>query len=202
MATRFIDKETGADTSTAIANDTTGTRKVQNLPDCVGFVFDNVDKRFKYNDAGTIRAVTPDWNPGIVSATASSLAVTASLHAGKTVVLNASGGVAVQLPLAAATGNTYRFVVGTASNATVVSAVVATDVFAGGYVQNDSGDSSAALADFMPTAATSNTYSPTTVGGGGTVGDWFEVQDIAANVWQWRGMNSSATDPTNRFSHV
>lgn len=57
MAARFVDKEYGASTTTAIANDTTGTRKVKDLPDAVGLVFDKVDKLFKYNDAGTIKAL-------------------------------------------------------------------------------------------------------------------------------------------------
>lgn len=57
MATRFIDKEYGADTSTAIANDTTGTRKVQDLPDAVGFVWDKVAGNFKFNASGTIKTL-------------------------------------------------------------------------------------------------------------------------------------------------
>lgn len=57
MATRFIDKEYGANTSTAIANDATGTRKVQNLPDAAGFVYDTVDNTFKFNAAGTIKTL-------------------------------------------------------------------------------------------------------------------------------------------------
>lgn len=57
MATRFIDKEVGVDTSTAIANDTTGTRKVKDLPDATGFVYDKVDNTFKFNAAGTIKTL-------------------------------------------------------------------------------------------------------------------------------------------------
>ena len=57
MATRFIDKEYGTNSSTAIADDTTGTRKVQNLPDAAGLVYDSVDGFIKYNDAGNIRSV-------------------------------------------------------------------------------------------------------------------------------------------------
>ena len=57
MATRFIDKAYGADSSTAIADDATGTRKVQDLQDAAGFVIDSVDGFIKYNDAGNIRTL-------------------------------------------------------------------------------------------------------------------------------------------------
>lgn len=57
MATRFIDMEHGVDTSTAIADDATGTRKVPSLPNAKGIVIDSVDGFIKYNDGGNIRTV-------------------------------------------------------------------------------------------------------------------------------------------------
>ena len=57
MATRFIDKEHGADTSTAIADDSTGTRKVPSLPNAAGIVIDSVDGFIKYNDGSNIRTI-------------------------------------------------------------------------------------------------------------------------------------------------
>lgn len=57
MAIRFIDKEVGADSTTAITNDTVGTSKVRNLPDAAGIVYDKVDNQFKFNAAGTIRVL-------------------------------------------------------------------------------------------------------------------------------------------------
>jgi len=55
MATRFIDKEYGANTSTAITNDATGRNKVRDLPDAAGLVYDLVDNQLKFNAAGTIK---------------------------------------------------------------------------------------------------------------------------------------------------
>ena len=72
MATRFIDKEYGVDVSTAIANDTTGTRKVQNLPDCTGFVYDKVSNTLKYNKNGTIVEI-PDSSAGLTAISGSHL---------------------------------------------------------------------------------------------------------------------------------
>lgn len=57
MATRFLDKEFGASTTTAIADDATGRLKVRNLPDAAGIAFDSVDGFIKYNDGGTIRTL-------------------------------------------------------------------------------------------------------------------------------------------------
>ena len=58
MATRFIDKEFGADPTTAIADDVTGTRRVRNLPDAAGFVYDKVDHNIKYNRNGSIAVLS------------------------------------------------------------------------------------------------------------------------------------------------
>jgi hypothetical protein len=74
MATRFIDKEYGADSSTAIANDTTGTRKVQNLPNATGLVYDMVDNTFKFNKNGTI-ATLGDSSSGLTAISGSNLAL-------------------------------------------------------------------------------------------------------------------------------
>ena len=57
MATQFLDKKYGTNSSTALADDTTGTRKVRNLPDAAGIVYDSVDGFIKYNDAGNIRTL-------------------------------------------------------------------------------------------------------------------------------------------------
>jgi hypothetical protein len=144
-------------------------------------------------------------NPPI-SVTASTLAVTRNLHDNRPILLNASGGTTVTLPRALATGARFLFVVATASNANVISGGTAAgaynSTFQGGYMQNDTGDSAAATADFMPAASGNNTYSPTTTGGGGSLGDWIEFIDIATDVYEVRGANTTATDPTNRFSTV
>ncbi len=57
MATRFIDKEFGVNSTTAIANDATGRLKVRNLPDAAGIAYDKVDNTLKLNANGTIVAI-------------------------------------------------------------------------------------------------------------------------------------------------
>lgn len=49
MAIKFIDKDTGATPTTAIANDATGRAKVRNLPDAAGITYDRIDNTLKYN---------------------------------------------------------------------------------------------------------------------------------------------------------
>lgn len=200
MATKYLENVGGAagEAATELAR-----LKGETAANVVPVIGDAIDGVLKYYDrVNSVVRQVGGLNPAPISAAAASLAITNALHVGRTIVLNRAAGTAVQMPLATGSGDKYRFVVGTAGNANVVSAVVATDIFAGGYIQNDSGGSAAVTADFMEAAATDNTYSPTTAGGGGLVGDWFEVQDIAANTWAWTGMNKGTIDPTNRFSHV
>lgn len=167
------------------------------------FAFDSSLSAFKIFDGTTLWAIPAgSTNDAVISATASTLAVTAALHAGRTVVLNRSGGVAVTLPAATGSGNRYRFIVGTASNANTIN-VTGNDTFGGTAIINDTGDSSAATVDaFRATSGTTNKISPTTAGGGGLVGDIIEVEDIATDVWFTRCTFQSATDPVTPFSAV
>lgn len=134
--------------------------------------------------------------------TTATLILNRNIHDNQPLILSVAAGTTITLPKATGSGATYKFVVGTASNANVINASTAGATFVGGYSQNDTGDTTAATVDFMAAVAGNNTFSPTTVGGGGTVGDWFEILDIATNVYQFRGANGLALDPTNRFSTV
>lgn len=75
MATRFIDKEYGANSTTAIANDATGTAKVRNLPDAAGFVYDIVDNTLKFNKNGNIVNVVDSTPSPTISTTSSAFAL-------------------------------------------------------------------------------------------------------------------------------
>lgn len=57
MANIFLEKKYGANSSTALADDSTGTAKVKNLPKAAGIAYDSVDGFIKYNDAGNIRTL-------------------------------------------------------------------------------------------------------------------------------------------------
>lgn len=55
MAIRFIDKSTGATSTTAIANDATGRATVRNMPDAAGIAYDKIDNTLKYNGNDAIQ---------------------------------------------------------------------------------------------------------------------------------------------------
>lgn len=138
---------------------------------------------------------------GLVSAAGANLTVTATLHAGRTITMDQAGGTTFTLPAPTGTGNKYRFVCTVASNANIINADVTGTSMYGGVLINDTGDTSAATADFFPTAATSNRITLTTAGGGGATGDWIEVQDTATGFWSVRGVFKGALDPVTPFSH-
>lgn len=134
-----------------------------------------------------------------VTATAS---LTRRAHAGRTSVFNAAAGFTATLPASTGSGDKYRVLVGTTltSNTLVVRVANSTDVMVGGVFLNDIGDSSAATADFSPTASTSDTITMTASLGSGKRGDWVEFEDFAAGFWAVHGVFQGVTDPTSPFS--
>jgi hypothetical protein len=123
-------------------------------------------------------------------------------NAGRTNTLKAAAGFTVTLPASTGGGAVYRFVAETAASSGdyVVKVANATDVFAGGVLINDIGDSTAATADFWPTASTSDTFTMAYATGGGKVGDWVEFEDIKAGTFAVRGSMQGMTDPATPFS--
>ena len=121
---------------------------------------------------------------------------------GLTLRLDLAAGFAVTLPAALGSGRKFRFVVGTllTSGTYIVKVANATDVMAGGVTINDIGDTSAATADFFPTAASSDTFTMTASLGAGKIGDWVEFEDIKSGFWAVRGSLQGLTDPATPFS--
>jgi hypothetical protein len=138
---------------------------------------------------------------GVKTATAS-FSATRKANAGRTNVLNAAAGMTVTLPASSGSGDRYRFLIGTTitSNTTVIKVANATDVMVGGIIINDIGDSTAATADFHPTASTSDTITLTAAIGAGKKGDWIELEDFATGFWAVKGALQGETDPANPFS--
>lgn len=108
MAIRFIDKDFGANSTTAIANDATGTAKVRNLPDAAGIVYDKVDNTLKYNANGTIRQLAD--STGLVDAAFAPKVITNS--AAKTIVDGAATAMfSVAVPASSMIGGSATFLV-------------------------------------------------------------------------------------------
>jgi hypothetical protein len=203
MATKYIENIGAAaagNAATALANQL----KDDSAANVVPFVCDAIDGTLKYYDRvnSKVRQIVAAGAMPVNGA--ATLTVTEALHNARTILLNAVAGFASTLPAATGSGNKFRFVVQTTltSGSYIITCSANGATFIGGYTQNDTGDTAAATADFFPVVAGDNTFTGTLLAGGGTKGDWFEVEDIATNVYAFSGASVAATDPTTRFSTV
>lgn len=117
----------------------------------------------------------------IVSVTTATLTVTPELHAGRTLVLDRAGGIALTLPAATGSGNIYRYHVKTTfSSSATIKVANSSDVMQGTAILfQDSGDTVVGFA----TAASSDTITMTGTTTGGINGAQGMLQDIATNTW-------------------
>lgn len=136
-----------------------------------------------------------------VAAITAAATLTAETHAGRTIVFNDADGATITLPAATGTGNTYRFFVAVTvtSNSDKIQVANSTDVMAGNIIGNSTGDSPD-LAQPWPTAAASDTITLDGSTTGGLLGDWIELEDIAAGLWAVRGVISQAGTEATPFS--
>lgn len=138
--------------------------------------------------------------PGMVTLDATGT-IAAARHAFKTLLMAESGGDAAAtftLPGASGSGHIYRFVVGVVNTSNyVIQVASADDVMCGVIIANSTGDTPD-LAQPWPTAATSDTITLNgTTSGGTAIGDYVELQDIAAGQWAVSGVvNASGTEVT------
>lgn len=123
-------------------------------------------------------------------------------HKNRTLVCEKVDGIAFTLPSARGTGNKFRIAIGTAlTSSTITVTASASAKLQGGVFINDTGDSPAATADFVPAVAgTSTIVTLTQSAGAGAKGDWLEFEDIKTALWQVSGVLSGEADPANPFS--
>lgn len=140
-------------------------------------------------------------NPAVVSLTAST-SCTQATHAYRVVKLDAAAGLTATLPAATGTGDTYRFVVGTAlsSNSYIVQVASATDYFRGQTFMANDTDASVSGFETANSGSVATESDRITMNGtttGGRVGDVVECIDIGTAVWAVRvfatGSGSEAT---------
>lgn len=164
-------------------------------------------------DGYSIGSITP--GPGVFTtltstvnvpkapvAVGSSMALT-SANAGKTILLDTAAGSTATLPVATGSGIVFRFVVKTTttSNAHKILAASSSDFIVGIVIGNT--NSTGALKGFQSAAATNHSIQMPFTGSqpsGGFIGDWFELTDIAANLWEAYGMYGAGTTATTCFS--
>lgn len=142
-----------------------------------------------------------------VNCTASTLTVTQALHANRVITLNRAAGIAVTLPAATGTGDTYIFVVGTTFTASATIAVANGTDYMRGRVFTLSDNSAAVLAYSTSNSGTLATESDTITlytaasnTTGGTIGDIITIRDIATNVFHVIGHTQSGGTEATPFS--
>jgi hypothetical protein len=135
---------------------------------------------------GLTKRVNVDYVGGIsgtpVATTATTLAITAAAHSGRTVVVNSTAPIAVTLPQATGTGDKYKFWIGVVATATshTIKVANATDVMAGyAFCVSTTSDN----AEGFKTSATSDTITLNGTTLGGVVGDIVEIEDVKTGIF-------------------
>ena len=156
---------------------------------------DLIDSSLNVTDGGTITGAitTASVTKGLVTITATD-ALTAAEHAGRTNLLGEVGGnalVTLTLPDAAGTGNVYKLVVSVVNTSNYVIKVLDADTTIDGQIVITDADGTAATSHVTAAATDTITLNGTT-SGGGAIGDYIELIDIAEHQWVVSGMTTCA----------
>jgi len=135
----------------------------------------------------------------IVSVTDSTVTLTRAAHSGRTVVLDAAAGIAVILPAATGSGNSYKLFVATTLTPPFITTIkaVGDDTMAGGAIVANDTDASASI---FETAADSDTITFNGGSTGGIKGATVELQDVAADLWSVRVVGAATDAEATPFS--
>ena len=127
--------------------------------------------------------------------------LTAPLHAGRTILLSLLAGFTVTLPAATGNGDRYHFKVGIVltSGNYIVQVASSSDTMAGpiSMVDTDTNDN---MEGFAASGTSDTVTLNVTTTGGLTIGDWFELVDVAANLWHVSGQLTGSGDLASPFS--
>lgn len=129
------------------------------------------------------------------------LTLTAAAHAGKTIAWDTAAGTIVTLPAATGTGNVYKFVITVVAttNSHIVKVANANDTMVGVAlaVSDDAGNTVKPF--FAATTDDTITLNRTTTGST-RVGEFFEVRDIATNLFMVYGVTAATGTEATPFS--
>lgn len=135
----------------------------------------------------------------VAQAAGTTLALTAALHAGKTVYFTDTDGFTFTLPAATGTGNKYRIEFGATAAGNQIVDVVGNDSMAG--VAHIHDEDTAAVSGFRASGdADRMTMNGTTTGG--QIGDTVEFEDVATDKWAVRAVLScpAGSNPATPFA--
>ena len=153
--------------------------------------------------AGRLQPTT--FSSGVVTLVATG-AITAALHAGKTLNMAEVGGNAActfTLPAATGTGDKYRFYVGVVNTSNYLIKVAnASDTIDGQViVQNDTTEGGTASVIGWKATGTDDTITLNgTTTGGASIGDYVELTDLIANQYVVSGMLQASGTEASPFS--
>ncbi len=164
-----------------------------------GLIYDASSAAVQEFTMTQLRAMMNAELPLAITAGATTLTVTSAAHAGRLIRLNNTAPIAVTLPQATGTGNTYKFVIGVAATGTssTIKVANATDVMQG-YVFAVTTTSD--VAEGFKTSATSDTISINGTTQGGVPGDMIEIQDIATGFFLVRVTSAPTGTEATPFS--
>lgn len=156
--------------------------------------FKAVDARIDSLVVGTVVSASAPVSAG------STLTVTAALHAGRTIALDALAGSTVTLPAATGTGNVYTFVtkVLATSNSHVIKVANATDVLSGSLSVVDNADGT--VTTFGTVAASDTITLNRTTTGSVKIGERINIIDVAAGFFSVTGTVIATGSEATPFS--
>ncbi len=145
----------------------------------------------------TIGGAPVDSATRLVTTTATQVAVTATAHAGRHVILNSTHTTTVTLPAATGTGDVYTLRVGVTGTdgSKVITVANTTDVIKGGSIAVST---ESTTLGFASTAATTITFNNTTQGG--VIGTKVELIDVAAGIFLVNVLSVGTGHPATPFS--
>lgn len=143
--------------------------------------------------------VTQNSSPSIVNITTTPYAVTRAANMGRVNFLNKVSGIALTLPAATGSGDTYEFIIG----ATITSVGTTFTAASGDKYQGNSwvvSDNSAAVLGYIAVAGTATVVTLNGTTQGGYVGHRVIFRDVAANRWDVISMGSATGTEATPFS--
>lgn len=186
---------------------TRAIERAATFPGAVGDFGANVAPMYQDSDNEILKVydrTTSTWRPaGQPNAKSYTASATLVLEdSSQPIIVNAAAGLTLTLPTATGSGATFRIFVGTLlTSASIIIDVAGSDKFYGGVFINDTGDTSAATADYFPAVGGSSVHlTLAQSAGAGKIGDWIEVTDIAALAWSVKGVLNGELDPTTPWS--
>lgn len=132
----------------------------------------------------TVAQIREALDGAIVDTTATTLTVTATQHAGRTISVSSAAPIAITLPQATGTGHRYRFIIAVAATATghTIKVANATDDFNGSIAIQDTSATDITCVAYAATA-TDDTITLNGTTQAGTVGTVIEITDVATGLF-------------------